>query len=54
MYVYVSDFYFFLYDVLIEFSKCSEGVVLLSFIELQSFEENYVFYTMFKLILIEI
>lgn len=39
MYVYVSDFYFFLYDVLIE---------------LQSFEENYVFYTMFKLILIEI
>ena len=54
MYVYVSDFYSFLYDVLIEFCKCSEGVVLLSFIELQSFEENYVFYTMFKLILIEI
>ena len=45
MYVCVSDLYFFLYDVLIEFCKCSEGVVLLSLIELQSFEENYVFYT---------
>lgn len=52
MYVCVSDLYFFLYYVLIEFCKCSEG--LLSFIELQSFEENYVFYTIFKLILIEI